>query len=61
MPELPEVEVVRATLDHDLKGRRIEKIDCYYLPIIEETEAFIKLVSNQRIVRVDRYAKYLIF
>ena len=61
MPELPEVEVVRATLDHDLKGRRIEKIDCYYSPIIEETEAFIKLVSNQRIVRVDRYAKYLIF
>ncbi|MDE5565696.1 MAG: hypothetical protein K2G50_01435, partial [Anaeroplasmataceae bacterium] len=30
MPELPEVEVVRATLEQALVGKTITKIDCFY-------------------------------
>ncbi|MDE7095855.1 MAG: hypothetical protein K2O23_05130, partial [Anaeroplasmataceae bacterium] len=35
MPELPEVEVVRATLEKELAGLTITGIDCTYEPIIE--------------------------
>lgn len=61
MPELPEVEVVRLALNQNLKGRKIDKIECFYAPILIDLDNFLKRVSQQRIVRVDRYAKYLIF
>ncbi|MDE5868365.1 MAG: hypothetical protein K2H02_05415, partial [Anaeroplasmataceae bacterium] len=61
MPELPEVEVVRATLEQALVGKTITKIDCFYEPIIENIDEFMKSVLHQKIVKIDRYAKYLIF
>ena len=62
MPELPEVEVVRSTLDQALRGHTLKDLECFYLPIIEgDFQSFKKAVLHQKIVRVGRYAKYLIF
>lgn len=61
MPELPEVEVVRATLEEQLKGLTITRVECLYEPIIENTAYFIKQVEHQAILEIKRYAKYLIF
>ncbi|MDE7264568.1 MAG: bifunctional DNA-formamidopyrimidine glycosylase/DNA-(apurinic or apyrimidinic site) lyase [Anaeroplasmataceae bacterium] len=61
MPELPEVEVVRATLENQLAGLTILGIDCYYEPIIENLVVFKTKVIDRKICAVKRYAKYLIF
>ncbi|MDE6660293.1 MAG: DNA-formamidopyrimidine glycosylase [Anaeroplasmataceae bacterium] len=61
MPELPEVEVVRATLEKELAGLTIKGIDCTYEPIIENITFFKEKVINQKIIGIKRYAKYLIF
>ncbi|MDE5714706.1 MAG: DNA-formamidopyrimidine glycosylase [Anaeroplasmataceae bacterium] len=62
MPELPEVEVVRQVLHQNIVGKRIQKIECFYPPIIEnELSEFITHLENQRITDIKRYAKYLIF
>ncbi|MCM1131194.1 MAG: DNA-formamidopyrimidine glycosylase [Roseburia sp.] len=61
MPELPEVEVVRATLESKLLGLTIVGIDCFYDPIIENLPFFKERVINQKIIEIKRYAKYLIF
>lgn len=62
MPELPEVEVVRATLNQTISGKKIVSMECFWKPIIEgDLELFKKNVLNKRIIEVKRYAKYLIF
>ncbi len=61
MPELPEVEVVRQTLNQNLSGLTITRIECFYPSIIDDMEDFISKVVHHKIVSVDRYAKYLIF
>ncbi|MDE6655619.1 MAG: DNA-formamidopyrimidine glycosylase [Anaeroplasmataceae bacterium] len=61
MPELPEVEVVRSTLEGELVGLTIVGIDCFYEPIIENLSFFKEKVLHQKIIEIKRYAKYLIF
>lgn len=61
MPELAEVEVVRNTLNKQISGCRIIKIDCLYKPIIIDCDNFINKVLNKKIIEIKRYAKYLIF
>lgn len=61
MPELPEVEVVRATLEKNLVGLTINDIECFYEPIIENYTLFKEKVIHQKIMEIRRYAKYLIF
>ncbi len=61
MPELAEVEVVRKTLNKQISGCKIIKIDCLYKPIIIDYEKFINKVLNKKIIEINRYAKYLIF
>lgn len=61
MPELPEVEVVRATLEKEVAGLTIMNIECMYEPIIENFSIFKERVLNQKILEIRRYAKYLIF
>lgn len=62
MPELPEVETVRRTLNNFIVGRKIEKVDVYYERIIEgDVNEFIHSVQNQTICSIDRLGKYLIF
>ncbi len=62
MPELPEVETVRQTLRQFLLLEKIINIDVYYDRIIDgDVEEFKTIVTNQRIMEIDRLGKYLIF
>lgn len=62
MPELPEVETVRAVLNQQLSGLRIESVEVRYDAIIEgDTLEFSQAVSGKQILRLERLGKYLIF
>lgn len=62
MPELPEVETVRRTLENFIIGRKITDIHLLYPKIIEgNQEQFIKSVYQQTFKEIDRVGKYLIF
>jgi formamidopyrimidine-DNA glycosylase len=60
VPELPEVETIRAGLEPLLVGRRIESVTCfrsslrYLLP-------GLAVLTGKRVMRVRRRAKYLLF
>jgi formamidopyrimidine-DNA glycosylase len=61
MPELPEVEIVRQSLNKKIKGKKVIKVIVknrnlrFKVPI-----NFAKILKNQKIVKVDRFSKYLI-
>ena len=62
MPELPEVETIRRTLGPSVEGRTIEAV-LFHWPRtcagdVGETEA---VLAGQRIKRIDRHGKYLLF
>ena len=62
MPELPEVETVRRTLEGKISNQMITGIDDYYSKLITNDLAwFKKEIQNQTIHRIDRMGKYLIF
>ena len=47
MPELPEVETVRATLEDEIVGLKIIGIDIKYDPIVDdENDYFINNIAN---------------
>ena len=61
MPELPEVEVVRQSLDKKIKQKKVEKVIVrnrnlrFKIPL-----NFPSFLKNQKIIKVDRFSKYLI-
>ena len=61
MPELPEVEVVRQSLDKNIKQKKVKKVIVrnrnlrFKIPL--EFESFLK---DKKIIKVDRFSKYLI-
>jgi len=62
MPELPEVETVRRTLQPKLTGLTITGVHLY-LPKIVRTpgpEEFKKIITNKKILKIDRRGKYLL-
>lgn len=61
MPEMPEVETVRKTLDPLMRNKIIKKVTVWYPKIVigDET-AFKKKLQGKRILKVDRYGKYLL-
>jgi formamidopyrimidine-DNA glycosylase len=62
MPELPEVETVRRTLERLIVGEKIEKIDIIYPPIVQmDGTQFKQAVQGQTIQANHRMGKYLIF
>ena len=62
MPELPEVETVRKTLEKKLVGRKIIDVDILYPNIIENDEkTFCQNIKNQTIKAMKRRGKWLIF
>lgn len=63
MPELPEVEVTRRGLLADLLGRRVTAIRCGHLSLRAPlpVAALHTQIVGQRIVAIDRRAKYLLF
>ena len=62
MPELPEVEIVRQSLNKKIKQKRVRKVIIrnrnlrFRIPL-----NFSTFLKNQKIVKVDRFSKYLIF
>ncbi len=64
MPELPEVETVRQTLDHLLKGKKISEVNVRYPNIVkqpESSEEFRIRLSGQTFQEVNRRGKFLVF
>ena len=63
MPELPEVETVKRTLERYLVGRKIIDIHVYYSKIIANAkeEEFKEKLKNQIITGMNRRGKWLIF
>lgn len=62
MPELPEVETIRTTLDSLLRGRTIAGVDVYWERTIghPDIESFRCKSIGQTIASVDRRAKLLV-
>ncbi len=63
MPELPEVETVRRVLESWCINQEVKKIYVYYNPItnnLSEEEFNLKL-SGQKIVKINRVGKFLVF
>lgn len=63
MPELPEVETVKRSLELKLKGKIIKKAQVHYSNIIEypSPKEFTTNIINQKINKMARYGKWLIF
>jgi formamidopyrimidine-DNA glycosylase len=63
MPELPEVETVRRTLEQLAAGRTIERVTVRLARIIRgaEPEAFCRALAGQTIREIGRRGKYLRF
>lgn len=63
MPELPEVETVRRTLEYQLKGVKIEDVQIIYPKIIDNVtpEEFKQKLKGQQFQNYRRIGKYLIF
>ena len=62
MPELPEVEIVKRSLNKKIKQKKVKKVLIrnrnlrFKVPF--NFESFLK---NKKIIKVDRFSKYLIF
>ena len=64
MPELPEVETIRRTLEGLVLGKTIEDVDIRRAKIIKEpddAEMFRVLLKGQKIHSIGRRGKFLIF
>ena len=63
MPELPEVETIRAALDNFLAGRKIERVRIHEtrLRFPLDSQALLKYLPGQTINHVQRRSKYLVF
>lgn len=62
MPELPEVEVLRRSLEPRLVGRRIERVESRNVSLREPLDgpALRRALAGRRILAVRRRAKYLL-
>lgn len=62
MPELPEVETVRRTLENFILNKKIVDIKVLYSKIIEDDlKMFIDALKGKTFKEIDRVGKYLIF
>jgi formamidopyrimidine-DNA glycosylase len=62
MPELPEVETVRATLEPRLRGKQIASVFLRYPKMIQgDAAVFAAALANQTLEKIDRIGKYLFF
>ena len=62
MPELPEVEIVRQSLNKKIKQKKVKKVIVrnrnlrFKIPL-----NFSNYFENKKIIKVERFSKYLIF
>ena len=59
MPELPEVETVRRTLETKLINLTIKSVNVYYEPIMPEASQIN--LKDQQILKINRVGKFLLF
>ncbi len=61
MPELPEVEVVRQSLDKKIRYRKIIKVIVRNRNLrFKIPSNFEKILNGQKIIKIERFSKYLI-
>jgi len=61
MPELPEVEIVRQSLDKKIKQKSIKKVIIRNRNLrLKIPTNFASYIKNKKIIKVDRFSKYLI-
>ena len=61
MPELPEVEIVRQSLDKKIKQKKVKKVIVRNRNLRFKIPKILKdFLKNQKIIKVDRFSKYLI-
>jgi formamidopyrimidine-DNA glycosylase len=63
MPELPEVETVRARLEPLLVGRRLARVDIHDPRVVRpfEPDAVAAELTGEQVVALERRGKYLVF
>lgn len=63
MPELPEVETVIRTLEHQIKDAEIEKVQVIYPKLVDNLDPreFENKLKGQHFRKFERRGKYLIF
>lgn len=61
MPELPEVEIVRRQLADKIVGKTIAEIEVRSWPSVGNDRWFIKKLTGQKILAINRKGKYLFF
>ena len=64
MPELPEVETIKRTLERLVENKTIADVDVYWGKIIkhpDDVEQFKSLLIGQTIRRLSRRGKLLLF
>ena len=62
MPELPEVEIVRQSLNKNIKQKKVKKVIVRNRNLrLKIPKNFISFLKNKIIIRVERFSKYLIF
>ena len=61
MPELPEVEIVRQSLNKNIKEKKVKKVLIRNRNLrFKIPSNFSKFLKNKKITKVDRFSKYLI-
>jgi formamidopyrimidine-DNA glycosylase len=62
MPELPEVETVRRTLEKFILNREIRDIDIFYEKMLRNTTVsqLRNILNGKQFTRISRYGKYLL-
>tara|TARA_E500000178_G_scaffold336309_1_gene374163 strand:+ start:12 stop:875 length:864 start_codon:yes stop_codon:yes gene_type:complete len=61
MPELPEVEIVRQTLNKKIKQKRVDNVIVRNKNLrFKVPQNFRGFLKNQKVIKVDRFSKYLI-
>lgn len=64
MPELPEVETIRKTLEKLVLDKQIEDITVHWPKIIkspDDIQHFKQLLLGEKLLRIDRRGKFLLF
>ena len=63
MPELPEVETVRRTLENFILDKEIRAVDVFYEKMIRNVSVkeFSDTITGKSIKRIERYGKHLVF
>ncbi len=61
MPELPEVEVVKQSLDKKIKEKKVKKVLVRNRNLRKKVPLnFERFFINQKILEIERFSKYLI-